>query len=109
MKSKLAVTALIVAAFTAPTLALAQDRDANRDQPKTFVKDSVITTKIKAKLATERLSSLAKIHVDTEENGKVWLSGSANSQEQIDKAVAIARATDNVSAVENRLTVKKDD
>lgn len=109
MKSKLAVTALIVAAFMAPTLALAQDRDANRDQPKTFVKDSVITTKIKAKLATERLSSLAKIHVDTEENGKVWLSGSANSQEQIDKAVAIARATDNVSAVENRLTVKKDD
>ena len=109
MKSKLAVTALIVAAFTAPTLALAQDRDANRDQPKTFVKDSVITTKIKAKLATERLSSLAKIHVDTEENGKVWLSGSANSQEQIDKAVAIARATENVSTVENRLTVKKDD
>lgn len=109
MKSKLAVTALIVAAFTAPTLALAQDRDANRDQPKTFVKDSVITTKIKAKLATERLSSLAKIHVDTEENGKVWLSGSANSQEQIDKAVAVARATENVSAVENRLTVKKDD
>ena len=109
MKSKLAVTALIVAAFTAPTLALAQDRDANRDQPKTFVKDSVITTKIKAKLASERLSSLAKIHVDTEENGKVWLSGSANSQEQIDKAVAIARATENVSTVENRLTVKKDD
>ena len=109
MKSKLAVTALIVAAFTAPTLALAQDRDANRDQPKTFVKDSVITTKIKAKLATERLSSLAKIHVDTEENGKVWLSGSANSQEQIDKAVAVARATENVSAVENRLTIKKDD
>ena len=87
MKSKLAVTALIVAAFTAPTLALAQDRDANRDQPKTFVKDSVITTKIKAKLATERLSSLAKIHVDTEENGKVWLSGSANSQEQIDNGI----------------------
>ena len=109
MKSNLAVTVLIVAAFTAPTLALAQDRDANRDQPKTFVKDSVITTKIKAKLATERLSSLAKIHVDTEENGKVWLSGSANSQEQIDKAVAVARATENVSAVENRLTVKKDD
>jgi hyperosmotically inducible periplasmic protein len=113
MKAQLAIASLIVAALAASTVVNAQDRDStrdtNRDQPKTFVKDSVITTKIKAKLASERLSSLAKIHVDTEANGKVWLTGSANSQDQIDKAVAIARATENVTAVENRLTVKKDD
>ena len=75
----------------------------------TFVKDSAITTKVKAKLAAEHLGSVSMIHVDTDANGIVWLTGTARSQEQIDKAVAIARDTENVRGVHNKLTIKKDD
>lgn len=65
-------------------------RRRDRTHPTAFVKDSAITTKIEAKVAAEHFSSLAHIHVDTDANGIVWLSGSAGSQAEIDKAVAIA-------------------
>jgi hyperosmotically inducible protein len=72
MKSKLAYTGLIVAALLAPALGhAAGDQDVDRGNPKAFVKDSAITTKVKAKLAAEKLSSLATIHVDTDANGIV--------------------------------------
>jgi hyperosmotically inducible periplasmic protein len=102
MKTKLAITGFLLGALLIPTA-------YSEDSPKAFVKDSAITTKIKTKLAAERLSSLAKIHVETDANGVVYLSGFANSQEQIDKAVEIARSTENVRDVKNQLTVKKDD
>lgn len=109
MKSKLAFTGLIVGALLAPVLShAAGDQDVDRASPKAFVKDSTITTKVKAKLAAEKLSSLATIHVDTDANGIVWLSGTASSQDQIDKAVSIARSTENVRAVKNGLKVKAD-
>jgi len=109
MKSKLAFAGLLAGALLVPVLGhAADDQDKDRAHPKTFVKDSAITTKIKAKLAAEKLSSVAKIHVDTDANGVVWLSGTAKSQEQIDKAIAIARATDNVRDVKSSLKVKAD-
>jgi hyperosmotically inducible protein len=73
------------------------------------VKDSVITSKIKSKLAAEHVTSLGRIHVDTDKNGVVWLSGSARTQAAIDKAVEIARSTEGVKDVKNDLVVKKDD
>ena len=42
-----------------------------------FVKDSAITTKIKTKLAADHITSLERIHVDTDKDGVVWLSGTA--------------------------------
>jgi hyperosmotically inducible protein len=42
-----------------------------------YVKDSVITTKVKAKLASKHMSTLTKIKVDTDSQGVVWLSGVA--------------------------------
>jgi hyperosmotically inducible periplasmic protein len=62
----------------------------------------------KAKLAAEHLSSLARIHVDTDANGIVWLSGKADSQAEIDKAVAIAQRTEGVITVKNDLKVRED-
>ena len=108
MKSKLAIAGLIAGTLFVSPLIQAEDQDQDRAHPKTFVKDSAITTKIKAKLAAEKLSSVAKIHVDTDANGVVWLSGTANSQDQIDKAIAIARSTENVRDVKSSLTVKAD-
>ena len=109
MKFKLAYIGLVVGALLAPALShAADDVDLDRGNAKAFVKDSAITSKVKAKLAAEKLSSLATIHVDTDADGVVWLSGTAKSQDQIDKAVSIARNTENVRAVKNGLKVKAD-
>ncbi len=110
MKNKFAITCLVVGATLAPILTYAtEDTDADRAHPKAFVKDSAITTKIKSRLAAQHLTSIARIHVDTDANGVVWLSGTARSQEEIDKAVSIARSTEHVTAVKSELTIKKDD
>jgi hyperosmotically inducible protein len=109
MKTKFAITCLICGMLVGSAVAVAQDSDADRSQPKVFVKDSAITTKIKTKLAAEHITSLGRIHVDTDKDGVVWLSGSARSQEAIDKAVSIARETEGVKDVHNHIKIKKDD
>jgi hyperosmotically inducible protein len=81
----------------------------DRESAGAYVKDSEITAKIKAKLASEHLGSLTNIHVDTDANGMVYLSGTAKSQADIDKAVSIAQGTEDVTSVRNDLTVRADD
>jgi hyperosmotically inducible periplasmic protein len=109
MKTKLATTLLIIGTLLGPVAALAVDSDSDRSSPKAFVKDSAITTEIKTKLAAEHLTSVGRIHVDTDKDGIVWLTGTARTQAAIDKAVSIARETKNVKSVHSDLTVKKDD
>ena len=92
----------------APLAAYPADGDTDRKHPTAFVKDSVITTKIKAKLAEEKMSSLAHVKVDTDANGMVVLSGTVNSKDEADKAVSLARATEGVTSVSSTLKVKKD-
>ena len=109
MKIITLATSLLLAGVLAAPLALANDADTDRSHPKAFVKDSVITTKIKSKLAAEHITSVGRIHVDTDANGVVWLSGSAHSQEALDRAMAIARETEGVKDVKSTLKVRKDD
>jgi hyperosmotically inducible protein len=110
MKTFFATSILAFSMLLGPVVALAgDDVDADRAHPGAFVKDSAITTKIKAKLAAEHLTSLGRIHVDTDENGVVWLSGTARSQAAIDMAVSIARETEHVKAVHSHLKVRADD
>lgn len=107
MNQKLALSCLVLAVMTAPVVGFASDyTDADRANPKAFVKDSAITVKVKAKLASEHMASLAKIKVDTDANGVVWLNGSVSSQEDLDKAVSIVKNTEGVVDVHNELTVK---
>lgn len=108
MKLKLAATCLMIGSVLAPVAAFATDSDMDRSHPVTFVKDSVITTKIKAKLAAEHLGSAKHIKVETDQNGIVWLSGTANSQQEVDQAIQIARNTDGVKSVNSSLKVQKD-
>jgi hyperosmotically inducible periplasmic protein len=93
-------------------VALADERDADAkqvDQGTTvYVRDSVITTKVKARLAAEHLTSLARIHVDTDANGVVYLSGTAESQDVIDTAIRLARDTEHVRDVRSDLTVHEE-
>src|SRR6202035_1947156 len=110
MKTAFATTCVLFGTLLAPAaVVVAHDSDTDRSHPAVFVKDSEITTKIKTKLAAEHLTSLGRIHVDTDADGVVWLSGTAHSQREIDRAVSIARGTERVVAVKNELTVKSDD
>lgn len=110
MKTKLAITVLAFSAALLPVISFAgEDADVDRGHPAAFVKDSVITTKIKTKLAADHATSMGRIHVDTDANGVVWLSGSARTQADVDKAVSVAKGTEGVVSVKSSLEVKKDD
>ena len=108
MKYQLATTCFVIGTVLAPFGAYAADSDKDRSIAASVVKDSAITTKIKAKLAAEHLGSAKHIKVDTDRNGVVWLSGTANNQAEADKAVEIATNTEGVKSVNSKLKVHKD-
>jgi hyperosmotically inducible protein len=98
---------LIIASLLCPIAVRAADADSDRSHPGAFVKDSVITTKVKAKLAAEKMRSLIHVGVDTDSNGMVVLSGNVRTQEVADKAVSIARDTEGVTSVQSHITIKQ--
>jgi hyperosmotically inducible protein len=105
MKMKIAAACFLSGALAFPIAGYAGDGDNDRLSAKAFVKDSIITTKIKAKLAEEKLASVLQIKVDTDNRGVVTLSGTAKSQEEADRAVSIARNVEGVATVENNIKV----
>ena len=105
MKIAFATTCLVMGALMAPVAAYA-DQDSDGKHPMVFVKDSVITTKVKAKLAEEKVSSLVHVKVDTDAKGVVVLRGKVKTQEEADKAVSIARETEGVTSVTSKIQVK---
>ncbi|MFZ6754746.1 BON domain-containing protein [Undibacterium sp. Dicai25W] len=107
MNLKFGALCIWVACTLVPVSAVYAD-DADQDHPINLVKDSIITTKIKAKLVADKVSSFASIKVETDNKGVVWLSGSAPTQTLIDKAEAVAHDTAGVRAVKNHITIKTD-
>lgn len=108
MKKTLLATSILLGMSLVSATAYS-DSDVDRAHPGNFVKDSVITTKIKAKLANEKPMSLAKIHVDTDANGMVMLTGTAHTAAEVLKATEIAKGTEGVKSVTSTVTVKADD
>ena len=106
MKYKLATACFAISTLLSAS-AYAADSDSDRANPENFVKDSVITTKIKTQLAAEHIGSVAHIKVDTDRNGVVWMTGTANNQGEVDKAVAIARNTEGVKSVKSNIKVER--
>lgn len=106
MNHKFATTCFVIGSMLAPMAAFAADSDTDRNKPGTYVNDSVITTKVKAKLASEHLGSVANISVDTDKDGVVFLSGSVRTQQEADRAVTVARNTEGVRSVNSKLSVK---
>ena len=86
--------------------AIADSVSANASAAGTYVKDSTITTKVKAKLAEKHMSTLTKISVDTDMNGVVWLSGTAPTKDAKDLAGMITKDTEGVTAVHNNIVVQ---
>lgn len=110
MKTTIATSLVSLALLIGPAAVLASpDSDADRAHPGVFVKDSAITAKIKTKLAAEHITSVGHIHVDTDKDGIVWLTGTTRTQEAADKAVEIARETEHVKSVHSNLTIRVDD
>jgi len=106
--AKRAAGILLAGALMLPLAGFAADGDSDRSSPSAFVKDSVITAKIKAQLAEEKLSTLVKIRVDTDKRGAVVLSGTAPDQASVDKALLIAHNVKGVYSVRNRIQIKAD-
>ena len=104
---KLILTGLIAVGACYLPVAMADDSKADSDtsHPGAFVKDSVITTKVKTKLAAKHMATLTHIKVDTDNQGVVWLSGKAPTQDASDLAAEIAKNTDGVTSVHNKIIV----
>jgi hyperosmotically inducible periplasmic protein len=69
------------------------------------VDDTVITTKVKAMYVEDKTVSALNVNVETFK-GTVQLSGFANDQNEINRAVEIARGVKGVSSVKNDIRLK---
>jgi hyperosmotically inducible protein len=76
------------------------------DDSKQPVADTVITTKVKAELASDDETKARNINVTTE-NGVVRLSGMVDSAAEKKQAEKNARSVEGVTKVDNQLTVKR--
>jgi len=90
---------VILALVTGPTLVAGAG-----DSVGTKLDDAAITTKVKAKLTTDSVKNLVKVHVETKE-GVVHLAGAVPSEADKAEAERLARGTDGVKDVMNNLTV----
>ena len=70
-----------------------------------YIDNTVITTKVKAAIFDEPTLKSSEINVETYK-GVVQLSGFVNSQDDIDKAVEIARQVGGVKSVKNDMQLK---
>jgi len=103
---KVILAALVAGTVAYMPMAMADDATtSDSSKAGTYVKDSVITTKIKSKLAAKHMSTLTNIKVDTDSQGVVWLSGKAPTQDASDLAAMIAKDTDGVTSVHNKIIV----
>jgi hyperosmotically inducible periplasmic protein len=104
MKKHIILCSMVALGVACAPLAMADESSATESHH--VIKDSAITTKVKAKLAAKHLSTLTRVKVDTDENGVVWLSGRAPTQDASDLAAMIAKNTEGVNSVHNDITVE---
>src|SRR6188768_1240765 len=97
---KLVTSVFLICIFLIPVIASAEDASIG-----TVVKDSAITTQIKAKLlAADNIDSL-QIKVETDNNGVVVLTGAVKSEAEKEKVHNIAHSVDGVQNVMNNLVI----
>ena len=102
------LAALVVLMAIAASPSPAETYPAREDK-KEFETDSAITTAIADKLASDKRARFGGIRVETDENGVVWLSGAASSQEEIDDAVNLAHRAADVRAVQSGIRLHSRD
>lgn len=112
MKMSPALAAAVACSIVAlaPLVVLATPAsDMYGTQPSVVIKDSSISSSIKAQLASDPTKGLSHIDVDTDDHGVVTLKGKVPNQDAADRAISIARATDGVRSVKSSLKIKIDD
>jgi hyperosmotically inducible protein len=105
MKKHVILCGMIALGVACAPLAMANE-GATDQESHHFIKDSAITTKVKAKLAAKHLSTLTRVKVDTDADGVVWLSGRAPTKDASDLAAMIAKNTEGVNSVHNDIVVE---
>lgn len=80
-------------------------RDAKDQSVKGYAGDTATTSEIKAKLLADDIVPSRKVKVETTD-GVVQLSGTVDSQAQVERAETIAKAVDGVKSVKNDLKAK---
>lgn len=80
-------------------------RDSKSSSVKGYAGDTATTSEIKAKLLADDIVPSRKVKVETTD-GVVQLSGTVDSQAQIERAESIAKAVDGVKSVKNDLKTK---
>lgn len=70
-----------------------------------YVDDATISTRVKAKMASDPTVSAMRIQVETL-NGVVQLAGFAASQAEKDQAAVLARSVNDVKEVRNNIIVR---
>ncbi len=71
----------------------------------TAIDDSVLTARVKAGLLSDSDVKSFDIKAETRK-GEVQLSGFVDNQAQIDRAIAVVRAIDGVTGVDNKVAIK---
>lgn len=105
MKLHNVAAALVVGALVVPAVTYAAEPGSKTDKAETAVKDSYITTKIKAEYVKDKTVSATKVKVETNDKGVVTLSGKAKSQAEVDRAVALAKGVKGVTDVNNNIEI----
>jgi hyperosmotically inducible protein len=105
MSKNLAASCLVAGALLLPLSVYAADAATTSATATTYVKDSVITTKVKANLADAKMESLIHISVDTDAKGMVTLSGTAPTRGASDRAAMIAGKVEGVTSVDNKIQI----
>ncbi|ABE48281.1 MULTISPECIES: BON domain-containing protein [Methylobacillus] len=92
---------VLIGALMMPIASIA----AEGDSIETKLSDSVITTKVKAAFAKDKLVSATDIKVETDSDGLVQLSGTAKSKEEAKRAVELTKAVKGVTGVKDDIVV----
>ena len=99
-------SALIIAAVLGTAVMAGCSSTPNSASTGQNIDDSVITTKVKAKLIQDPVTKAHEISVETFK-GTVQLSGFVESASERSQAERIARGVDGVKSVKNSLVLRK--
>ena len=100
---------LVFAVLTATLFAIGNIGAVNAEPAaeRQYVDGSVLASQIKNKIAAEGFATITQISVEADDAGKVILKGIAVSDAEAARAVAIAKATGGVVAVQSEIAVKR--
>lgn len=91
---------------TAPAATMRTDRkDDSSGSVGQFVDDATVTARVKTSFATDEVVKARNIKVETTK-GVVHLSGEAHSQQEVDRAIQLARDVSDVKSVTQDIVIK---